>query len=103
VSGVAIGVRYGSKERVNFAISMDSPQAAIALAAHFGGRSPLLPIADTPRTRSGSVSVEQNEVRGSVRVPDKEFDAVGLAAVYARLSGDRGTHGEEVAKAGGTR
>jgi hypothetical protein len=102
VSDVTVGVHYGSKERLDFAIKTDSPEAAIALAAHLGGRSPLLPVADTPRARPGSVSVEQNEVRGSVRVPDKEFDA-WLAAVYARLSADSSTHGKEVAKPGGTR
>jgi hypothetical protein len=102
VSDVTVGVHYGSKERVDFAIKTDSPEAATALAAHLGGRSPLLAIADGLMTRSGSVSVEQNEVRGSVRVPDKEFDA-WLAAVSARLPGDSSTHGKEVAKAGGTR
>jgi hypothetical protein len=85
LNGAIIGVHYGSKERVDFAISTDSPEAAIALAAHLGGRSPLLAVADTLRTRSEAVSVEQNEVRGSVTVADKEFDG-GLAAVYARLS-----------------
>ena len=103
MNDVAIGVHYGSKERVDFAISTDSPEAARALAAHIGERSLLLAVADTRRTRSASVSVEQNEVRGSVRVPDKEFESLGLAAVYARLSGSGGTNGEEVARAGGAR
>jgi hypothetical protein len=90
VSDVAVGVHYGSGihgsgERVDFAIGTDSPQAATALAAGIGGRSHLLPIADTLRTRVEGVSVEQNEVRGSVRVADKEFDG-WLAGVYARLS-----------------
>jgi hypothetical protein len=48
------------------------------------------------------MSVEQNEVRGSVRVKDKEFDG-WLAAVYARLSGDGGSGEENVARAGGAR
>jgi hypothetical protein len=50
-----------------------------------------------------AVSVEQNEVRGSVRVKDKDFDG-WLAAVYARLSTDLITAksspgGENVARA----
>lgn len=102
VSGVTIGVHYGSKERLDFAIKADSAETATALAAHLGGRSPLLAIADTLHTGSASVSVEQNEVRGSVRVADKEFDT-WLATVYARLSGNSGAHGEEVAKVGGAR
>jgi hypothetical protein len=102
VGNIAIGVHYGSKERVDFAIGTDSPEAATALAAHLGGRSPLLAVADRLRPRSAAISVEQNEVRGSVRVADKEF-AAGLAAVYARLSGDRGADAEEVAKAGAAR
>ena len=85
VSNIAVGVHYGSKERVDFAIGTDSAEAAIALAAAMGGQSQLMPIAGTLRTRFAGVSVEQNEVRGSVRVKDKEFDG-WLAAVYARLS-----------------
>jgi hypothetical protein len=100
VSDVTVGVHYGSKERVDFAIGTDSPEAATALAAHLGGRSPLLAVvADRLRTRSAEISVEQNEVRGSVRVLDKEFDS-WLTAVYARLSGDNGARGEEVARMG---
>ena len=103
VSDVTVGVHYGRNERVDFAIKTDSPEAATALAAHLGGRSPLLAVvADRLRTRSAEMSVEQNEVRGSVRVLDKEFDA-WLAAVYARFSGDSGTHGEEVARVGAAR
>jgi hypothetical protein len=103
VSEVAIGVHYGSKERVDFALITDSPEAARALAAHLGERSLLPGVADNRRTRSASVWVEQNEVRGSVRVPDKEFESIGLAAVYARLSGGGGTNGDEVARAGSAR
>jgi hypothetical protein len=102
VSNVIVGVHYGSKERVDFAVRTDSPEAATALAAHLGGRSPLLAAADNLRTRSAEVSVEQNEVHGSVRVADKEFDT-WLTVVYARLSGDRGASGEQVAKVGAAR
>jgi hypothetical protein len=66
------------------------------------GGSHLLPIADKLRARLSAVSVEQNEVRGSLRVKDKEFDA-WLAAVYARLSTDRGLGGENVARVGAAR
>jgi hypothetical protein len=102
VNDIAVGIHYGSRERVDFAIGSDSPEAATALASAIGGRSQLLAIADGLRTRSAAVSVEQNEVRGSVRVADKDFDN-WLAAVYARLSGDRGARGEEVAKVGAAR
>jgi hypothetical protein len=102
VSGVAIGVHYGSKERVDFAFSTASPEAATALAASLGGQSHLLSVADALQTRLEGVSVEPNEVLGSVRVRDKEFDT-WLAAVYARLSMDGGAGGETVARAGGAR
>jgi hypothetical protein len=102
VSNVTVSVRYGagiheSGERVDFAIRTDSPEAATALATHLGGRSPLLAVADNQRTRSAQVSVEQNEVRGSVRVADKEFDT-WLTTVYARLSGDGAAREENVAQ-----
>jgi hypothetical protein len=102
VSNVTVGVHYGSKERVDFSIGTNSPEAATALAAAMDGQSHLLPIADTLRARLAAVSVEQNEVRGSVRVKDEEFGS-WLAAVYARLSTDRGLGGENVARAGAVR
>jgi hypothetical protein len=102
VSNVTVGVHYGSKERVDFSIGTNSPEAATALAAAIDGRSHLMPIADTLRARLAAVSVEQNEVRGSVRVAGKEFDG-WLAAVYARLSTDRGLGGENVARVGAVR
>jgi hypothetical protein len=95
-------MHYGSKERVDFSIETNSPEAATALAAAMDGRSHLMPIAETLRTRFARVSVEQNEVRGSVRVAGKEFDG-WLAAVYARLSADRGLSGENVARVGAAR
>jgi hypothetical protein len=102
VSSVTVGVHYGSKERVDFSIGTNSPEAATALAAAMNGRSHLMPIADTLRARLAAVSVEQNEVRGSVRVKDREFGS-WLAAVYARLSTDRGLGGENVARVGAVR
>ena len=99
VSNVTVGVHYGSKERVDFSMATNSPEAATALAAAIDGRSHLMPIADTLRARRAAVSVKQNEVRGSVRVKDKEFGS-WLAAVYARLSTDRGLSGENVARVG---
>ena len=102
ISNVAVGMHYGSKERVDFAMRTNSPEAATALAAAMDGRSHLMPIADTLRARRAAVSVKQNEVRGSVRVKDKEFGS-WLAAVYARLSTDRGLGGENVARVGATR
>jgi hypothetical protein len=107
VSNVTVGIHYGSGihgsgERVDFSIGTNSAEAATALAAAMNGRSYLMPIADTLRARLAAVSVEQNEVRGSVRVKDKEFDS-WLAAVYARLSVDRGLGGENVARVGAVR
>lgn len=102
VSGVAIGVHYGSKERVDFALSADSPEIATALAASLGDQLHLLRVAGALQTHFEDVSVEQNEVRGSVRVKGKEFDS-WLAAVYARLSMGGGVRGDEVARAGGVR
>lgn len=102
VSGVAVGVHYGSKERVDFAFSTEDAPAAAALAKAMSTQPHLLSIADTLRTHFEGVSVHQNEVRGSLRVADKEFDP-WLAAVYARLSVDGGADGEDVARAGGAR
>jgi hypothetical protein len=102
ISNVAVGIHYGLKERVDFSIGTNSPEAATALAAAMDGQSHLMPIADTLRARFAAVSVKQNEVRGSVRVKDKEFGS-WLAAVYARLSTDRGLGGENVARAGAVR
>jgi hypothetical protein len=99
VNNVSVGVHYGSKERVDFSIGTNSAEAATALAAAMDGRSHLMPIADTLRARLAAVSVEQNEVRGSVRVADKEFGS-WLAAVYARLSTERTLGGQNVARAG---
>jgi hypothetical protein len=98
ISNVAVGMHYGSKERVDFSIGTNSSEAASALAAAMDGGSHLLPIADTLRTRFAGVSVEQNEVRGSVRVAGKEFDG-WLAAVYARLSVAGAAREENVAHA----
>jgi hypothetical protein len=102
VSNVTVAVHYGSKDRVDFSIGTNNPEAATAFAAAMDGRSPLMPIADTLPARLSAVSVEQNEVRGSVRVKDKEFGS-WLAAVYARLSTDRALSGKNVARAGATR
>ncbi|HEY2001102.1 MAG TPA: hypothetical protein VGG80_02230 [Acidobacteriaceae bacterium] len=102
VSNVTVAVHYGSKDRVDFSIGTNNPEAATAFAAAMDGRSPLMPIADTLPARLAAVSVEQNEVRGSVRVKDEEFSS-WLTAVYARLSTDRALSGENVARAGAAR
>jgi hypothetical protein len=107
VKDVAVGVHYGSGiygsgERVDIVFGTDSPEAATALAASLGDQPQLLRIADTLAANFEGVSVKQNEVRGSVRVKDKEFDP-WLAAVYARLSVGDGARGEDVARAGGAR
>jgi hypothetical protein len=100
VSRISVGVHYGSKERVDFAFGAEDGAAATTLAKAMHEQPHLLPIMETQSARFEGVSVERNEVRGSVRVKDKEFDP-WLAAVYARLSVGGGTNGEEVARAGG--
>jgi hypothetical protein len=91
--GIEARLGIGTDQRF-WSSSAAVPEAATALAAAMDGRSHLMPIAETLRTRFAGVSVEQNEVRGSVRVAGKEFDG-WLAAVYARLSA------ENVARSGG--
>jgi hypothetical protein len=85
VGDIAIGIHYGSKERVDFALDTGNAEAARALATAMEGRPHLLSIADTLQTHFEGVSVDRNEVRGSLWVKDKEFDS-WLAAVYAHLS-----------------
>jgi hypothetical protein len=82
-------------------LGTDDAASAAALAMAIGKQPQLLAIADTLSTHFDGVSVAQNEVRGSVRVKDKEFDA-WLAAVYARLSDSR-PDGENVARVDGAR
>jgi hypothetical protein len=98
VSNIAVGVHYGAKERVDVVLGTEDAASASALAIALGKRPQLLPIADTPGTHFESVSVEQNEVRGSLRVKDKEFDS-WLAMVYARLSVGSGSDAANVALA----
>jgi hypothetical protein len=82
---------------VDFAFGTENAEAARALATAMDQRAQLLPIAGTLQTNFEDVSVEQNEVRGSVRVKDKKIDP-WLAAVYARLSVDGAASGEDVAR-----
>jgi hypothetical protein len=96
VSNIAVGVHYGAKERVDFLLTTEDAASAASLATALGKRPQLLPIADALGTRFEGVSVEQNEVRGSLRVKDKEFDS-WLATVYARLS--VGSNAANVARA----
>jgi hypothetical protein len=96
VSRVTVGVHYGAKERLDFALGTEDGTSAAALATAIGKQPLLLPIAETPGTHLDGVSVEGNEVRGSVRVKDREFDG-WLAAMYARLSVG-GSNGENVAQ-----
>jgi hypothetical protein len=102
VSNIALGVHYGAKERVDFVLGTEDAASASALATALGKRPQLLPIADALSTHFEGVSVEQNEVRGSLRVKEKESDS-WLAAVYARLSGSGGPGEENMARVGATR
>jgi hypothetical protein len=70
---------------VDFALGTEDAASASALATALGKWPQMLPIADALGTHFEGVSVEQNEVRGSLRVKDNEFDS-WMATVYARLS-----------------
>jgi hypothetical protein len=103
VSEIAVGVHYGSGihgsgERVDFAFGTKNVASASALATAMGKRPQLLQVAGTLGTRVEGISVRQNEVRGSVRVKDKEFDS-WLAAVYTRFSVAGVAREENVARA----
>jgi hypothetical protein len=86
ITSMSVSVHYGSKNRVDFDFDTDRPEAANALAMAISGPPHLLAIAEIPHARLENVAIRQNEVRGSVRVADKEFDG-WLASVYGRLSG----------------
>jgi hypothetical protein len=98
VRHIAVGVHYGAKERVDFVLGTQDAASATTLATALDKRPQLLPIADALGTHFEGVSVEQNEVRGSLRVKDKEFDS-WLATVYARLSVGSGPDAANVARA----
>jgi hypothetical protein len=101
VSSVTVGVHYGAKERVDFALGTEDAGSAAALARAMDKGPRLLSVADTLRTKFDGVSLEGNEVRGSVLVKGKEFDE-WLAAMYSRLSGS-GPGDENVAQMDGAR
>lgn len=96
VASMSISIHYGSKDRVDFDFKTDRPDAANALAAVISGPPHLLAIADTPHAHLENLAVQQNEVRGSVRVADKEFDP-WLAGVYGRLSAGSRENGTQMA------
>jgi hypothetical protein len=83
---------------VDFVFGTEDAASAAALGVSLGRRPQLLQIADMPSVHFDGVSVARDEVRGSVRVKDKDFDG-WLAAVYARLSVG-GSDEETVAWAG---
>ncbi len=97
VSNIAVAVHYGAKERVDFVLGTQNAASASVLATVLGKQPQLLPIADALGTHFEGVSVEQNEVRGSLRVKDKEFDT-WLATMYARLSVGSGADATNVAR-----
>jgi hypothetical protein len=101
VTSFSISVRYGSKDRVDFVFSMANAQAASALATALSGSPHFLSVAAMPQARLESTVVRANEVRGSLRVVDKEFDP--WLAGLRRLSPDNGLAGENVARAGAVR
>ena len=106
VSTVVVAVHYGSGvyrsgERVDFAFATGDAASAAALGVSLAKGPQLLQIAEIAGVHFDGVSVERNEVRGSVRVKDKQFDG-WLAAVYAQLSVG-GSDEDTVARTGGAR
>lgn len=100
VTSLSISVRYGSKNRVDLIFDTESAEAATALATAISGPPHLLSVAGTLHAHLENVAVWQNEVRGSVRVAEKEFDLwlAGLRGL-SRPASD----GENVARAGAMR
>lgn len=97
-TSLSVSVHYGSKNRVDFVFGTENPDSATRLAAAISGPARLLLAADTPHARRERVSVLENEVRGSVRIAEKDFDS-WLAAMYARISSTGMPSGAEVAHA----
>jgi hypothetical protein len=100
VTSLSISVHYGSKDRVDFIFDTENTEAATALATAISGPPSLLSVADALHAHLESVAVRQNEVRGSVRVAEKEFDPwlAGLLGASRHAS-----DGENVARAGAVR
>lgn len=99
VTSATVSVHYGSKERVDFAFGMDTADSASTFAAAIRGLVHLLLATDALRPRLEDVSVDGNEVRGSVRVAGQEFDP-WLAGLSARVRTDaRGESPAQVAAA----
>jgi hypothetical protein len=89
----SVSVHYGSKERIDFAFGMGSADAANALAARIRGPAHLLPASGMLHSQLHDVSVQGNEVSGSLRVAAKAFDP-WLAGLVARASA--GAHDQNV-------
>lgn len=89
-TGLAVSVHYGSNgfhrsgERVDFVLAAENAASTGALAASIQGPGHLLPAAETLHSQLEGMSVQGNEVRGSVRVAGKEFDP-WLAGITARV------------------
>lgn len=101
VTNLSISIHYGSNNRVDFIFGTENAQAATELATAISGPPHLLSVAANPHARLESVAVRQNEVRGSVRVAEKEFDP--WLAGLRRVSPDSSSGGENVARAGAVR
>lgn len=97
-TSLSVSVHYGSKNRVDFIFGTKNPDSATTLATAISGQARLLSAADTPHARLERVSVLESEVRGSVRIAEKEFDS-WAAAMYARISSTGTASGTEVAHA----
>lgn len=101
VTSLSLSVRYGSKDRVDFAFRTDNAQAAATLATVLRGSPYLLSVAATPQARLESMAVLQNQVRGSVRIAEKEFDP--WLAGLRRVSLETHLGEESVARTGAVR
>ena len=83
---LTIGIHYGSTDRIDFAVHTVNSGNASYLAELLAGPH-ILPVdlSTNMRTKLQSLSVEQNRVRGSFRVPGEQFDR-WLASIYSRRS-----------------
>jgi hypothetical protein len=74
VTSLTVSVHYGAKERVDFAFAAENADTATVLAAAIRGPGHVLPATETLHSQLEQISVRGNELRGSVRVAEKEFD-----------------------------
>jgi hypothetical protein len=84
---LTVGIHYGPTARVDFAAHTNREQQLSEVAALFAQPQMVRAgLSKTPRLRLDSLTVERNQVKGSVRLPGKQFDA-WLENIYRTRSG----------------